>query len=259
MNLCSDLCFGCGKCTDLNPTAVNNIIDSGATRISTALGSHPSNDIAQYIDHTLLKPEATRDQIIQLCNEASEYHFASVCINPCWVKLCAEKLKGTGVDVCTVIGFPLGATRAEVKAVEAEYAISDGANELDMVINIGALKSDMLELVRDDIKAVVQSAKGRAIVKVIIETCLLTDDEKIKACALSKMAGADYVKTSTGFSTGGATARDIALMREVVGPDLGVKASGGIKTIDDLRSMVSSGATRIGASAGVKILKAINN
>ena len=259
LELCTDYCAGCGKCTELNTTAVNNIVDAGASRISSTLGTHPSREFAQYIDHTLLKPEATRDDIIKLCDEAKEYGFASVCVNPYWVSLCAEQLRGTNVDVTSVIGFPLGSTRAEIKAAEGEMAISDGANELDMVINIGALKSGMLELVRDDIKAVVNAAKGRALVKVIIETALLTDEEKVQACAIAKLAGADYVKTSTGFSKGGATVKDVALMRRVVGSDLGVKAAGGIRDAESFKEMISSGATRIGASAGVKILKELAN
>ncbi len=255
LELCTEICINCGKCTELNTTSVNTIIDAGASRVSATLGTHPPQELAQYIDHTLLRPDATRDEILKLCDEAKEYGFASVCVNPCWVSLCAEQLRGTNIDVTAVIGFPLGANRAEVKAMEAELAVTDGARELDMVINIGALKSGMLELVRDDIKGVVRAAKGQALVKVIIETALLTDEEKVQACAIAKLAGADYVKTSTGFSKGGATVRDVALMRQVVGSELGVKASGGIRSAEDLMKMLSSGATRIGASAGVKIMK----
>lgn len=211
--------------------------------------------IASYIDHTLLKPDATVEQIESLVNDAKKYNFASVCVNPTWVSYCANLLEGTDVKVCTVIGFPLGATTSEVKQVETTNAIENGAREVDMVINIGALKSGKLDLVKSDIEAVVEAAKGKALVKVIIETSLLTDKEKIQACKLAKEAGADYVKTSTGFSGGGATVEDVRLMRSTVGPDLGVKASGGIRTYEDAKKMIEAGATRIGASSGVKIVK----
>lgn len=212
--------------------------------------------LARYIDHTLLKPEASRDQILELCREAVEHHFASVCVNPCWVRLCAEALRGSEVKVCTVIGFPLGATLSTVKAFEAEECIRQGAGEVDMVINIGALKSQEYAKVEEDIRAVVEVAHPRgATVKVIIEAALLTDDEKVKACTLAKAARADYVKTSTGFGPGGATVEDVALMRRVVGPDMGVKAAGGVRTYEDAKAMVQAGATRIGASAGVKIVQ----
>ena len=213
-------------------------------------------DIAKIIDHTLLKPEATRDQIVQLCREAREYGFAAVCVNPCYVKLAAELLRGSSVKVCSVVGFPLGATLPEVKAYEARRAIEEGAAEIDMVINIGALKSGDLELVKRDIASVVDvcHAKG-ALCKVIIEAALLTDEEKVLACQLAKAAGADYVKTSTGFGPGGATVRDVALMRRTVGPEMGVKAAGGIRSYEAAKSMVEAGATRIGASAGVKIVQ----
>jgi len=212
---------------------------------------------ASMIDHTLLKAEATKEQIEKLCAEAKEYGFASVCVNPTWVKYCSELLQNSDVLVCTVIGFPLGANTPAVKAFEAKDAIANGAQEVDMVINIGALKDQNYEQVQADIAAVVEAAKGSAIVKVIIETCLLTEEEKVKACELSVAAGADYVKTSTGFSTGGATAEDIALMRKTVGPELGVKASGGVRSLEDMQKMVEAGATRIGASSGVAIMKGL--
>ncbi|MGH2583102.1 MAG: deoxyribose-phosphate aldolase [Anaerolineales bacterium] len=211
--------------------------------------------VARFIDHTLLKPDATADQIAQLCYEARKYGFASVCVNPSFVKLCADLLKGSEVKVCTVIGFPLGASAPDVKAFETETALRDGATEIDMVINIGALKGRDYTLVARDIAGVVKLAHAAgALVKVIIETALLNEEEKIAACLLAKEAGADYVKTSTGFSGGGATVSDVALMRRVVGPEMGVKASGGVKDYADAMSMVKAGATRIGASAGVKIV-----
>lgn len=212
---------------------------------------------ASMIDHTLLKAEATKEQIEKLCAEAKEFGFASVCVNPTWVKYCSELLQHSNVLVCTVIGFPLGANTTAVKVFEAKDAIANGAQEVDMVINIGALKDQHFELVQADIAAVVEAAKGSAIVKVIIETCLLTEEEKVKACELSVAAGADFVKTSTGFSTGGATAEDIALMRKTVGPELGVKASGGVRSLEDMQKMVEAGATRIGASSGVAIMKGL--
>jgi deoxyribose-phosphate aldolase len=215
-----------------------------------------SQTIAGKIDHTLLKADATKEQIVTLCEEAKEYSFASVCVNPTWVKTAAELLKETpNVKVCTVIGFPLGATTSETKAFETKNAIENGANEVDMVINIGALKDKQDDLVQQDIKAVVDAAKGKALVKVIIETSLLTDEEKKRACELAVKAGTDFVKTSTGFSTGGATVEDIRLMRETVGPDLGVKASGGVRSREDALAMIEAGATRIGASSGVAISK----
>ncbi|MGH7784146.1 MAG: deoxyribose-phosphate aldolase [Candidatus Binatia bacterium] len=213
-----------------------------------------AHDWASLIDHTLLKPEASEADIRKLCKEAAEFGFASVCVNPSWVKSAAEFLKGSGVPVCTVIGFPLGATLPDVKAYEARRAIFNGAREVDMVINIGALKSGDDCAVEDDIKAVVDAAhENHILCKVIIETALLTDDEKVRACLASKNAGADFVKTSTGFAKGGATAHDVALMRRTVGSALGVKASGGVKGIEDARAMFEAGATRIGASVGVKI------
>ena len=213
--------------------------------------------IARFIDHTLLKPEATRDQIIKLCEEARCYNFASVCVNPTWVKLCAQQLKSTpDVAVCTVIGFPLGATLPDVKAFETERAIANGATEIDMVQNVGALKSGDIDLVRRDMAAVVEAAHaGGAICKVILETGLLNDAEKETACQIAKEVGADFVKTSTGFVPGGATTADIALMRRVVGTEMGVKASGGVRSFADASVMIAAGATRIGASAGVRILE----
>lgn len=210
-------------------------------------------NIAKMIDHTALKPETTKEMIIKLCQEAKEYKFASVCVNPYWVQLSSNELKGTGIDVCTVIGFPLGANTSETKAFETKNAIANGATEVDMVINVGALKSGDLETVEADIRAVVE-ASGDVLVKVILETCLLTKEEIVTVSKLSVKAGADFVKTSTGFSTGGATAEDIALMRKTVGPDIGVKASGGVRTNEDVMVMIEAGASRIGASAGVSIV-----
>lgn len=207
----------------------------------------------KYIDHTILKPETTQEQVEKILSEAKEYDFASVCVNPTWVSLAAESLKDSDVKVCTVIGFPLGANTSAVKAFETKDAIANGADEIDMVINVGALKAGNDALVFDDIKAVVD-ASGDKLVKVIIEACLLTDDEKVRACQLSKEAGADYVKTSTGFSTGGATVADVALMRKTVGPDMGVKASGGARSYEDAIAFIEAGASRIGASSGVAIM-----
>ncbi len=232
------------------------MVSAGADRLSTSLGiRNVSSDMARMIDHTLLKPNGTEEQIRQLCAEAREFSFATVCVNPAWVPLCAELLRGSPVKVCTVIGFPLGATLPEVKAFEAQRCANLGATELDMVINVGALKSRLYDLVEDDIAAVVGAAHGLgASVKVIIEAAYLTDEEKVEACVLSKAAGADYVKTSTGFAATGATVEDVALMRRVVGPEMGVKAAGGVKTAEDAKAMIAAGATRIGASASVKIL-----
>jgi len=234
---------------------VERIVDAGAERIGIVLGeTATAHDWASLIDHTLLKPEASLNDIKKLCREAAEFGFASVCVNPAYVKDAVEFLKGTDVPVCTVIGFPLGATLRDVKAYEARRAIFNGAREVDMVINIGALKSGDDCLVEDDIRAVVEAAhQDHILCKVIIETALLTDEEKVRACLAAKNAGADFVKTSTGFAKGGATANDVALMRHTVGSALGVKASGGVKGIDDARAMFEAGATRIGASVGVKI------
>ncbi|OEH94334.1 deoxyribose-phosphate aldolase [Bacillus solimangrovi] len=213
------------------------------------------SEIANMIDHTLLKPEALKEQVVKIAEEAKEYNFASICVNPTWVETAAELLKGSDVKVCTVIGFPLGANTPEVKAFETKDAIEKGAHEVDMVINIGALKDKNDELVERDIRAVVEAAKGKALTKVIIETCLLTEEEKVRACELSVKAGADYVKTSTGFAGGGATPEDVALMRKTVGPDIGVKASGGVRNLEDAKAVIEAGATRIGASSGVSIVK----
>jgi deoxyribose-phosphate aldolase len=234
---------------------MHRIVDAGAARIGLVLGQTASaREWASLIDHTLLKPEATDDDIKKLCQEAATYRFASVCVNPTWVRVAACSLSGSGVPVCTVIGFPLGATLPDVKAYEARRAIFDGAREVDMVLNVGALKSGDDCLVEHDIRSVAQVAhEYDAICKVIIETALLTDDEKVRACQAAKKAGADFVKTSTGFSKGGATVADVALMRRTVGSELGVKASGGVKGLEDARKMVEAGATRIGASVGVKI------
>lgn len=212
-----------------------------------------NKNIASIIDHTILKADATKEAVEKICKEAIEYKFASVCINPANVALCAELLKDSGIKVCTVIGFPLGANTSEVKAFETKDAIEKGANEVDMVINIGKLKDKDYDYVKKDIEAVVEAAKGKALTKVIIETCLLTDEEKVKACELAKEAGADFVKTSTGFSTGGSTPEDIKLMRETVGPEMGVKASGGVRSLEDAKAVIENGATRIGASASVAI------
>jgi deoxyribose-phosphate aldolase len=208
------------------------------------------------IDHTLLKPDATRADIEELCREAAQFHFATVCVNPTWVALSAVRLAGTGVKVCSVVGFPLGATTPDVKGYETRRAIFDGAREIDMVINVGALKSGDLRAVERDIEAVTTPCRDcGALSKVIIEAALLTDDEKVTACTLAKAAGADYVKTSTGFGPGGATAADVALMRRVVGAEMGVKAAGGVRDLDGLRAMIAAGASRVGASAGVKIVQ----
>ena len=210
-------------------------------------------DIAKYIDHTVLAANATQEKIEKLCEEAKQWKFASVCVNTCWTKLCAEKLKGTGVNVCVVVGFPLGAMCTKAKAYEAKCAVEDGATEVDMVINIGWLKDRKDDLVENDIREV-KKACGDKHLKVIIEACLLTEEEKVRACELSVKAGADFVKTSTGFSTGGATAEDVALMRKTVGPDTGVKASGGIRTFEDAKKMIDAGANRLGCSAGIAIV-----
>src|SRR5229473_2950336 len=249
------MCGCTSECFNRCPERMHRIVDAGAARIGLVLGETSSaRDWASLIDHTLLKPEATDEDIRVLCEEAARYRFASVCVNPTWVRAAACNLQGSGVLVCTVIGFPLGATLSDVKAYEARRAIFDGAREVDMVINVGALKSGDDCLVEHDISAVVQVAhEYDATCKVIIETALLTDDEKIRACEAARKAGADFVKTSTGFAKGGATVADIALMRRVVGPELGVKASGGVKSMADARAMVEAGATRIGASVGVKI------
>jgi deoxyribose-phosphate aldolase len=249
------LCGCTSECFNRCPERMHRIVDAGAARIGLVLGETASaKDWTSLIDHTLLKPEASDQDIKRLCEEAARYRFASVCVNPIWVRAAACNLQGTGVPVCTVIGFPLGANLADVKAYEARRAIFDGAREVDMVINVGALKSGDDCLVEHDIRSVVEAAhEYNAICKVIIETALLTDDEKVRACVAARNAGADFVKTSTGFAKGGATVADVALMRRTVGAELGVKASGGVKGLEDARKMVEAGATRIGASVGVKI------
>ena len=235
-----------------------DIIAAGADRISASERLTKIDPaVAALIDHTILKPEATRADVVKVCREARQYGFASVCVNAYWVPLVAAELAGTAVKVCTVVGFPLGATSTEAKVAETRAALREGAREIDMVINVGALRSGDLDAVKADIAAVVEpSHSAGAIVKTILETALLDDNQKAVACSLAKMAGADFVKTSTGFSTSGATAHDIALMRAVVGPSMGVKASGGIRTLEDLRTMAAAGASRIGASASVKIVEA---
>lgn len=253
-------CAG-GSCVQDCAEQVDKVVQAGAARVTSTLGIKPANgSVARMIDHTLLKPDASQDQIAQLCYEARTYHFASVCVNPTHVKLSAQLLKGSDVAVCTVVGFPLGATPATVKAFETLQAIRDGATEIDMVINIGALKSKDYQTVLEDVGTVVRAAHaGNAIVKVIIEAALLNDEEKVIASQLSKTAGADYVKTSTGFGPGGATVDDVALMRRVVGPTIGVKAAGGVRNLADARAMIAAGATRIGASAGVRIVQEATN
>jgi deoxyribose-phosphate aldolase len=233
------------------------IVEAGATRLALSPGvKHDPSAIAHMIDHTLLKPEATEDQIAQVCYEAKKFNFVAVCINPNWVALCRQLLRGSNVKIATVVGFPLGAHASETKVFETAQAIKDGADEIDMVLNIGALKSGDDAVVERDIHAVVEVSHALgAIVKVIIEAALLSDDEKVRACILSKAAGADFVKTSTGFGPGGATVHDVALMRKTVGPRLGVKAAGGIRDLKGVEAMMDAGATRIGASAGVKIMQ----
>ena len=245
-NLCVSTCFD----------EAGQVISAGAERLSSTLGSAPTDaSVSKYIDHTLLKAEATREQITQLCFEARKYNFATVCVNATHARLCVNLLKGTSVGVAVVVGFPLGATTPEVKAFEAEQALQEGASEIDMVINIGAIKDRNLELAARDVRAVVKVVHNLGgLLKVIIETALLTDEEKQIACLIAKEAGADFVKTSTGFSTAGATVEDVALMRRTVGPTIGVKAAGGVRTDEDMQKMVKAGATRIGTSAGVKIL-----
>jgi deoxyribose-phosphate aldolase len=249
-----ETCGACGRCVARAPERVQAIVASGATRVGAGPGVGVVDAaMAAMIDHTLLKADATEQDVRKLCAEAKQYGFASVCINPGWVKLARELLSGSRVMVCTVVGFPLGATTTTTKAIETRDAVANGADEIDMVINVGALKAKDFERVREDIAAVVEAAGGRT-VKVILETALLTDDEKRKACELSVEAGAHFVKTSTGFGPSGATAADIALMRGVVGPNIGVKASGGIRDAAAARKMVEAGATRVGASASVAIV-----
>jgi len=241
---------------DCCPDRLRGVLDAGATRVGVhAAGGAPAG-VASMIDHTLLKPDATRKNIEDLCREAAQFKFATVCVNPAWVALSARLLAGSGVGVCSVVGFPLGATTADVKGYETRRAIFDGAREIDMVINVGALKSGDLATVERDIEAVTARCRDAgALSKVIIEAALLTDDEKVTACTLAKAARADYVKTSTGFGPGGATAADVALMRRVVGAEMGVKAAGGVRDLEGMQAMIAAGATRVGASAGVKIVQ----
>ena len=238
------------------PDRLRGIVDAGASRVGVHAAGGAPDGIASMIDHTLLKPDATRAQIEELCREAAQFRFATVCVNPVWVALCARALRDTGVGVCSVVGFPLGATTADVKAYETRRALFDGAREIDMVVNVGALKSGDLRTVERDIEAVVTPCHDcGALTKVIIEAALLTDDEKVTACTLAKAAGAEYVKTSTGFGPGGATAADVALMRRVVGAEMGVKAAGGVRDFESAQAMIAAGATRVGASAGIKIVQ----
>jgi deoxyribose-phosphate aldolase len=251
-----------GRCSchavldDCCPDRLRGVLDAGATRVGLhASGGAPAG-VASMIDHTLLRPDATRANIEELCREAAQFKFATVCVNPTWIALAARLLAGSGVGVCSVVGFPLGATTPEIKGYETRRAIFDGATEIDMVINIGALKSGDLRMVERDIESVTTPCRDcGALSKVIIEAALLTDDEKITACTLAKAAGADYVKTSTGFASGGATAADVALMRRVVGSEMGVKAAGGVRDLESVKAMIAAGATRVGASAGVKIVQ----
>ncbi|MGB9454550.1 MAG: deoxyribose-phosphate aldolase [Bryobacteraceae bacterium] len=259
LNLPDQVCPGCvQRCAQTCARNTKQIIAAGADRVSASERLTKIDPaIAALIDHTILKPEATRDDVVKICREARKYGFASVCVNPYWVPLVRAELAGSAVKVCTVVGFPLGATSTEAKVAETAVALRVGATEIDMVINIGALRSGDQDAVLQDIRQVVKTAhEAGAIVKVILETALLDDAQKMVACTLAKKAGADFVKTSTGFSTSGATAHDVALMRSVVGPGMGIKAAGGIRTLSDLRAMTAAGATRIGASASIKIVEA---
>ena len=259
LNVPDLVCPGCTqRCAQFCHTKTAAIVAAGADRVSASdTMTKIDPRIAALIDHTILRPDATAADVRKVCAEARKYSFASVCVNPTWVPLVASELKGSPVKVCTVVGFPLGATPTSVKVFETETAIRVGAQEIDMVINVGALKGGDNETVKKDIEAVAQAThRGGAILKVIIETALLTENEKAIACTLAKLAKADFVKTSTGFAKSGATMEDVALMRQVVGPDVGIKAAGGIRTLDDLKTMAQAGATRIGASASVKIIEA---
>ena len=259
LNLPDQVCPGCvQRCAQTCAKNTKEIIAAGADRVSASERLTKIDPaIASMIDHTILKPDATRADVIKICREARQYNFASVCVNPYWVPLVKAELSGSPVKVCTVVGFPLGATSTEAKVAETAVALRAGAQEIDMVINVGALRSGDTEAVKADIQEVVKvSHAAGAIVKVILETALLDDNQKAIASTLCKLAGADFVKTSTGFSTAGATAHDVALMRQIVGPDMGVKASGGIRTLSDFRAMAAAGASRIGASASVKIVEA---
>jgi deoxyribose-phosphate aldolase len=245
-----------GFAYDCCPQHVSGVLAAGATRLGLHAAGGGAGEVAQLIDHTLLKADASAKEIEKLCHEAAEFHFATVCVNPTWVGFCSRLLRGTGVGVCSVVGFPLGATTPDVKQYETRRAIFDGASEIDMVINVGALKSGDLRLVEQDIEAVTGACRqGGATSKVIIEAALLNDEEKVTASTLAKAAGADFVKTSTGFGPGGATIADVMLMRRVVGDSVGVKAAGGVKDLEQMRAMVAAGATRVGASAGVRIVK----
>jgi deoxyribose-phosphate aldolase len=249
------VCVACGQCVEKAPQAVEKIKNAGAARITSSPGvSRVAGDLAPLIDHTLLKPDASRDDIEKLCREARELGFASVCVNPCNVKMAASLLEGTATKVCSVVGFPLGAAKKEVKAYEARRAILDGAREIDMVMNIGALKSGDIRVVEEDMREVKETCGRSVPTKVILETALLEDEEKVTACEIAKKAGMDFVKTSTGFGPGGATVEDVRLMKSVVGERIGVKASGGIRDAETAQRMVEAGATRIGASASVKIV-----
>jgi deoxyribose-phosphate aldolase len=259
LNLPDQVCPGCvQRCVQTCAKNTKEIIAAGADRVSASERLTKIDPaIASMIDHTILKPDATRTDVIKICREARQYSFASVCVNPYWVPLVKAELSGSPVKVCTVVGFPLGATSTEAKVAETAAALRSGAQEIDMVINVGALRSGDTEAVKVDIHEVVKvSHAAGAIVKVILETALLDDNQKAIASTLCKLAGADFVKTSTGFSTAGATAHDVALMRQIVGPEMGVKASGGIRTLSDFRTMAAAGASRIGASASVKIVEA---
>ena len=249
--------WGCSSISvELCPERVEEVVRAGACRVGVASGARELGGLAAYIDHTLLKPDATSAEVDQICDEALRHRFASVCVNGSWVRRCAEILAGSGVAVCAVVGFPLGASATEVKVYEARRAIEDGACEVDMVIHVGALKSGDDAFVRRDVAAVAEACHALgAKLKVILETALLSDAEKRRACELAKDAGADFVKTSTGFASGGATAADVALMRRVVGAEMGVKAAGGVRDLEALKAMVAAGATRVGASAGVKIVQ----
>jgi deoxyribose-phosphate aldolase len=259
LNLPDEVCPGCvQRCVQTCARNAKEIIAAGASRVSASEKlTRIDPSIAALIDHTILKPEATRADVVKICREAREYRFASVCVNPYWVPLVKSELSGSPVKVCSVVGFPLGATSTDAKVCETAAALRAGAQEIDMVINVGALRSGDTDAVKNDIQSVVRTAHGAgAIVKVILETALLDDAQKNVACKIAKAAGADFVKTSTGFSTSGATVHDIALMRAAVGPNIGVKASGGIRTLEDVQAMTAAGATRIGASASVKIVEA---
>ena len=258
LNLPDQVCPGCvQRCAQTCSKNTRHIVAAGADRVSASERlTRVDPAIAGVIDHTILKPEATGEDVRKICREARKYGFASVCVNPCWVPVVAAELEGSPVKVCTVVGFPLGASATPVKAAVAEHAVRQGAQEIDMVINVGALRGGDYDSVSNDIQAIAgASHRGGAIVKVILETALLDDNQKAVACSLAKLAGADFVKTSTGFGPAGATAHDVALMRQVVGSEMGVKAAGGIRTLEDLRAMTAAGATRIGASASVKIVE----